>query len=158
MNFDIEEVKEFIKNSSESSSIYIGADSQRFKKKVGKERKWYARYSTVVIIHHDSCKGAKVFGKIDVEPDFEQNLSKPFTRMWNEMIRASDIVKELEEVIGNRRIEIHLDINPNKDHGSNVAYQAAKGYIMSMHGFEPKFKPAADSFAASCAADRMGML
>lgn len=164
-NFDIEEVREFIKNSSSESKIYFGCDSERFKKKILVKEKtktskavyryeWMARFSTVVVIHHDGCKGAKIFGKLDTEPVDDGNPSRPFNRMWKEVEYVSNLVQECEDVLEGKHFHIHLDINPNKDEGSNVAHGAAKGYIYSMHGIEPTFKPAA--FASTCAADRMG--
>lgn len=151
MSFDIEEVKRFINESSSETAIYIGSDSERFKK----NGKFHARYSTVVVVHRDGNKGAKIFGRIDVEPDYDFKQNRPALRMMNEVYRASGLYLELEEAIGNRHFEIHLDINPEVVHGSNVALSQAIGYIKGMHGIMPKIKP--EAFAASSAADRMGI-
>lgn len=165
-NFDIEEVKAFIKDSSPESKIYFGCDSERFKKRVlvtpkTKTQKavykyeWMARFSTVVVIHKDGNHGAKIFGRLETENVDDGNPSRPFNRMWKEVEKVSELVQECDEVLVGKHFHIHLDINPNKDEGSNVAYGAAKGYIYSMHGIEPQFKPQA--FASTCAADRMGL-
>lgn len=55
-------------------------------------------------------------------------------------------------VLGYTEIEIHLDINPNKEHNSSLVVQQAVGYIKGVCMVEPKVKPLA--FAASAAADR----
>ena len=55
--FDIEEVREFIRNSSETSKIYIGADSECYR---NKDKIWYADYTVAVVIHKDGNKGGKV--------------------------------------------------------------------------------------------------
>lgn len=160
-NFDIEEVKEFIENSSTESRIYFGCDSERFKKRTNQIKdgkpvfEWYARFSTVVVIHKNGKNGAKIFGKLETEKVDDAMPSKPFNRMWKEVEKVSELVKECEDVLVDKHFSIHLDINPNKDEGSNVAYSAAKGYIYSLHGIEPEFKPQA--FASTCAADRMGL-
>jgi len=46
----IEEAKELIATSSPQSSVYIGCDSIRYRK----NNQWYAKYSTVIIVHMDS--------------------------------------------------------------------------------------------------------
>lgn len=154
MNFDLEEVKKFIAASSDETKIYIGSDSERYKIKRGPNKGWYARYSTVVIVHRNGKNGAKIFGRIDNEKDYDKKLSRPAMRMMNEVYRASALYLELEDSIGYKDFEIHLDINPSVMHGSNVAMGQAMGYIKGMHGLTPKIKP--EAFAASCAADRMG--
>lgn len=150
MEFDIEKVKEFIRNSSKETKIYFGSDSERFKKK-GKR---FARFSTVVVIHRDGKHGAKIFGKIDVEEEFDSKVSRPVLRMMNEVYKVSSLFLELQDVIEDRKFEIHLDINPNIIHGSNVALSQAIGYIKGVHGITPKVKP--EAWCASTAADRMG--
>jgi uncharacterized protein len=147
-NFDIEEVRTFITNSSETSKIYIGSDSIRFKK----NDIWYAEYATVVVIHKDGNKGGKIFGRLDIERDFDQKKDKPKNRMMNEAIRAAQLYLELEEAIEYRDCEIHLDVNPDEKHGSNVALKEAIGYVRSMTNVTPMVKP--NAWCASFAADR----
>lgn len=144
----LEEVKEFIAQSSESTKIYFGADSSRFKSK----GKWHANYTIVVVIHKDGCKGAKVFGYSETEPDYDKKFNRPSFRMLNETYKVSELFLALTDFIGNREVEIHLDINPNEMHGSSCALHQAIGYVKGMCGIEPKVKP--EAFAASYAADR----
>jgi len=108
--FNLEEVKDFIKNSSESTSIYIGADSERYR---GRDDLWYADYTVAVVVHMDSSRGCRVFGKISSERDFDKRHDRPSYRLMNEVYRASEMYIELFEVIGNRHCEVHLDINPD---------------------------------------------
>lgn len=142
---DIEEVKEYIRNSSDQSSIYIGCDSKRF----GKKDKRFVAYVCVVLIHLDSKHGAKMFSFEKVERDFG-NLRQ---RMVNEAIMACEIGYEVRETVGDRVFEIHLDINPDKRHKSSVAVKEASGMVLGMFGSSPKIKP--EAFAASTAADKL---
>ena len=144
---ELEEIKDFISNTSEDTKIYIGTDSQR-------KRKGKTRYASVVIIHYDGNKGSKVFGTIDVEKDVREKLSRPFNIMMTETYKTCDLYKELEEIIGLRHCEVHLDVSPDKKFGSNVALSSAVGYVQGVIGVTPITKPASDSFAASCCADK----
>jgi predicted RNase H-related nuclease YkuK (DUF458 family) len=148
--FDIEEVKKFIRNSSTISNIYIGADSERYR---GRDDKWYAEYTVAIVVHLDGSRGCKVFGKVSSERDYDKRHDRPAYRLMNEVYRASEMYLELFEAIGDRHCEVHLDINPNEMHGSSCVIQQATGYIRGMCGFAPKVKP--EAFAASYAADRL---
>ena len=141
-----EQAKEAILNSSESSSVYIGADSIRFKKKDGR---WYAKYSTVIILHMDSKHGAKIFHR-NVELADYGNMRQ---RLITEAGFAIEAASEIVDVIGKRHMEIHLDINPNPKHKSNVAVKEALGYVKGTTGLDAVIKP--HSFAATHAADHV---
>ena len=52
------EVKHFLENTSPESSVYLGCDSMRLKKRGN----WFALYTVVVVVHKDSKHGAKLFG------------------------------------------------------------------------------------------------
>ena len=148
--FDIEKVKEFIRNTSTTTSIYIGADSERYR---GRNDQWYADYTVAIVIHLDSSRGCKVFGKVDTERDFDNRHDRPATRLMNEVYRAAQMYLDLIDVIDDRHCEVHLDINPDEMHGSSCVIQQATGYIRGMCGFAPKVKP--EAFSASYAADRL---
>jgi len=147
---NIDEVREYIANSSESTSIYIGADSERYR---GRDNQWYADYTVAVVIHIDGSRGCKVFGDIVTERDYDKRHDRPAYRLMNEVYKASAMYLELFEAIGDRHVEVHLDINPDELHGSSCVIQQATGYIRGMCGFAPKVKP--EAFAASYAADRL---
>ena len=147
---ELETIKAFIKNSSESSRIYLGADSHRFKKN-GVQ---YARHTVCVVVHKDSSNGAKIFGYNEVEKDLDHDQSRPFQRMITETEKVIELFKALEDTIAGREVEIHLDINSIDSCGSYVAMGSALGYVQGMTGITPKFKP--EAFAASHCADRGG--
>lgn len=149
---ELEKVKKFIADSSKESRLYFGADSEKFKIK----GKWHAKYTVVVVVHKDGCKGAKVFGYSETEPDYDKKFSRPAYRMMQETYKVSELFLALTDYIGKRDVEIHLDINPDIMHGSSCALHQAIGYIKGMCGIDAKVKPHA--FAASYAADRAGNL
>lgn len=141
----IEEVKEYIRNCSKESSIYIGCDSKRF----GRKNKRFVAYACVVLVHLDTKHGAKMFKFEKVERDYESLRQ----RMMNEAIMACEVGYEVRECCGDRTFEIHLDINPDKRHKSSIAIKEATGMVLGMFGQDAKVKP--DAFAASTAADRL---
>lgn len=139
----IEEAKQAILDSSKESSVYIGCDSIRFRK----NKMWYAKYSTVIIVHMDSKRGCKLFHSSVDMPDYG-NLKQ---RLLTEVQMAVATATEVIDVLGDRHMEIHLDINPNPKHKSSVAVKEALGWVKGSLGFEAKIKPS--SFAATHAAD-----
>ena len=140
----LDKAKAAIAASSKESSIYVGGDSIRFKK----HGRWFARYATVVIIHIDSCRGGKIFHFADVQPDYGNMV----VRLQTEVMYTVNLVMELLEVIGDRHMEIHLDLNKSPKHKSFAAVQQALGYVRGMvPGVDVRIKP--DAFAASHAAD-----
>jgi hypothetical protein len=148
--FDIDEVRKFIQNCSESTSIYIGADSERYR---NRNDLWCADYTVAIVIHLDSSRGCKVFGEVSTERDYDNRHDRPALRLMNEVYRAAEMYLKLEDVIGDRHCEVHLDINPDMIHGSSCVVQQAVGYIRGMCNVTPMVKP--EAFAASYAADRL---
>lgn len=146
---DLDEVKKFIREQSPSTKVYIGADSVRFKM----NGKWYAEYTLAVVVHVDGCHGCKIFGDIDHELDFDQKKNKPAMRLMNEVYRVSALFQSLADVLEDRYVEVHLDINPDEKYGSSCVVQQAIGYIKGTCNVVPMVKPKA--FAASYAADRL---
>lgn len=134
---------EAIINSSSDSSVYVGCDSVCFKK----HGIWYARYATVVIVHHATRHGASIYHNVEVMPDF-RNIKM---RMMNEVMFATNAALEIVDFLEGRHMEIHLDINPNPRHKSNVAMKEAIGYVLGNTGLQPMLKP--DAWAASHASD-----
>ena len=146
---DLNKVKEFINAQSPSTKIYIGADSERFKMAC----KWYADYTVAVVVHIDGCHGCKIFGEVSRDLDFDQKKNKPSMRLMNEVYKVSDLFQSLADVLEDRYVEVHLDINPNEMYGSSCVVQQAIGYIKGTCNVVPMVKPKA--FAASYAADRL---
>jgi len=153
MTFDIEEVRQYITNSSMQSKIYIGGDSERIKLPNGK---WVADYATVVVIHIDGKHGAKIFGEVTREPDFDHKIARPSLRLMNEVYKVADLYYKLADSIGSRMAEIHLDLNPDERHGSSCVVTQAVGYILGTCNIKAQVKP--NAFAASIAADRFKAL
>lgn len=148
-NFNLEEVKEFISAQSEETKIYLGADSERLKIK----GIWYADYTLAVVVHIDGEHGCKIFGHIVRERDFDQKKNKPSMRLMNEVYKVSDLFQSLSDVLEDRYVEVHLDINPDLRYGSSCVVQQAIGYIRGTCNLDPHIKP--NAFAASYAADRL---
>ena len=148
-NFNLEEVKEFILAQSEETKIYLGADSERFKIK----GVWYADYTLAVVVHIDGEHGCKIFGDVIRERDFDQKKNKPSMRLMNEVYKVSELFQSLADVLEDRYVEVHLDINPDLRYGSSCVVQQAIGYIRGTCNLDPHIKP--NAFAASYAADRL---
>lgn len=146
---DLKEVKEFIKSQSPTTKIYIGADSVRFRM----NGKWYADYTLAVVIHIDGRHGCKIFGEVQRELDYDHRKSKPAVRLMNEVYKVSELFQSLIDVLEDRHVEVHLDINPNEKFGSSCVVQQAIGYIKGTCNVIPMIKP--NAFAASYAADRL---
>jgi len=150
MNFDIKYIKKFIKNTSESTSIYIGSDSiipKRIKNKMGF---WQVRYVTAVIVHYDSCKGGKIFH--EVKHNVTRYRPKMKERLLTEVRYSVECALLLVKSTGNRNFEVHLDINPNPKTGSAIAVKEAISWVISQ-GLNVKVKP--NAFAASAVADNI---
>lgn len=137
--------KEAITESSLESGVYIGCDSKRRKK----HGKFYATYATVIIVHKDSKHGGKLFYFIEQKPDYG-NMRQ---RLIEEVTYAIRAGLEVVDLIGDRKFEIHLDINPSPKHKSSCAVDEARGYVFSTFSMPPVLKP--DGFAATHAADKL---
>lgn len=146
---NIDEVKQFIEEQSPQTKIYIGADSERYRK----EGKWYADYTLAIVIHIDGCHGCKIFGEVQTEIDYDNKANKPALRLMNEVYKVAELYHKLVDAIGDRQVEIHLDINPDEHYNSSVVIQQAVGYIRGTCNVIPMVKP--NAFAASYAADRL---
>jgi predicted RNase H-related nuclease YkuK (DUF458 family) len=146
---DIDEVKAFIEAQSPETKIYIGGDSERFL--IGDV--WYADYTLAIVVHINGNNGCKLFGEVQRERDWDQKKSKPRMRLMNEVYKIAELYLKLHDVLEDREVEVHLDINPNEMHGSSCVIQEAVGYIRGMCNVVPMVKPKA--FAASYAADRL---
>lgn len=149
---DIDEVKRFIEKQSANSKIYIGGDSE----KVCVNDIWYADYTLVVVIHIDGKHGCKVFGEVQRERDFDNKRNRPRMRLMTEVMKVAELYLKLHEVLEDRDVQIHLDINPSEMYGSSCVINEAIGYIRGTCNVVPLVKPQA--FAASYAADRFKSL
>jgi predicted RNase H-related nuclease YkuK (DUF458 family) len=147
--FNIEEVKDYIRQCSPETKIYLGADSER----INVAGKWYADYTLAIVVHIDGKHGCKIFGDVQRERDWDQKADKPALRLMQEVYKVSDLFHELAEVLEDRHVEVHLDINPSEKYKSSQVVQQAVGYIKGTCNIDALVKPQA--FAASYAADRL---
>ena len=145
---DLEEVKRFIESQTPETKIYIGCDSERIKV----NNKWFADYILVIVVHINGNNGCKLFGEVQRERDWDQKASRPNTRLMTEVYKVSELYLKLAEVLEDRHVEVHLDINPDEQHGSSCVISQAVGYIKGVCNVIPFVKP--EAFAASYAADR----
>ena len=143
------EVREFIEAQSPETKIYIGCDSERMKI----NKIWYADYILAIVVHINGNNGCKLFGEVVRERDYDQKQSKPRYRLMNEVYKVSELYLKLADVLIDRDVEVHLDINPNEMTGSSCVINEAIGYIKGTCNVIPLVKPQA--FAASYAADRL---
>ena len=149
---NLSEVRRFIEATSQETRIYIGADSERYRKR----NLWWADYAVAVVVHYDGKHGCKVFGNVTTEQDWDSRKDRPTVRLMKETILAAQLYLDLTEAIGDRYFEVHLDINQDEVHGSSAAMNQAVGYVRGMCGIDPKLKP--EAFAASNAADRLSQI
>lgn len=145
---NLEEVKAFIDAQTPATRIYLGADSERF----NQNGVWYADYILAIVVHINGNNGCKIFGEVQRERDYDQKQSRPRFRLMNEVYKVSELYLKLADVIGDREVQVHLDINPNEMHGSSCVVNEAIGYIRGTCNVIPLVKP--NAFAASYAADR----
>lgn len=149
---DINQVKEFIQQQGPGTRIYLGADSVRYRFR----RVWWAEYTVAIVVHVNGNNGCRIFGEVTRERDFDQRVDRPSMRLMNEVYRVSEMFQRLATVLADREVEVHLDINPNEQHGSSCVIQQAIGYIRGTCNVIPMVKP--NAFAASYAADRLRSL
>lgn len=148
-HINVDVIKQFVDACGTGTKVYLGADSIRYREK----GIWYAEYTVAVVIHINGNNGCKIFGEITRERDYDHKLNKPAMRLMNEVYRVSEMFQRLAPVMGDFPVEVHLDINPNEEHGSSCVISQAIGYIRGTCNVIPLVKPQA--FAASYAADRI---
>lgn len=146
-SLDIVGLLSAIRESGPDSKIYIGADSQAFRDK--KTKKDYYVMVTGVIIHFDGCRGGKMFKEIIVKPDPNRSMR---ARLLDEVSHICQVGMKIVDHIGDRTLEIHLDVNPDEKEGSNVVFREAVGWLTGVFGFQPVVKP--EAFASSTLADK----
>ena len=144
---DYEALREFISESSLASSVYIGGDSKTFKR----DGERYCAYCVSVIVHKDSKHGGKAFHQILIENDYG-DVASPRARLMNEVYKVVEVATNIVDAIGDRKFEIHLDVNPDKKFKSNTAMNEACGLIKGCFNIEPKIKP--EAWAASTISDK----
>lgn len=127
-------------------TVYVGSDSEQFMR--------FTQYATVVVFRHASNGAHYIFYREKVK-----RVKDLFTRLWGEVDRVLTVgiylEKELEGFYQRsnsveKLVELHLDLNPNPLHKSNIVFNAGVSTLKG-YGFRVKCKP--EAWAASCAAD-----
>ena len=147
--FSIEEVKEFLLTQGPDTKVYLGADSER----VRVNGVWYADYALAIVVHINGNNGCKIFGFVERELDYDHKKSKPAMRLMTEVYKLSNLFQEMADVLEDRHVEVHLDLNKSDEFGSSCVVQQAIGYIKGTCNMVPMVKPNAP--AASFCADRL---
>jgi predicted RNase H-related nuclease YkuK (DUF458 family) len=149
---NIEDLEKYLSTQGPDTKIYMGADSER----INIDGKWMTDYLLSVIVHEDSKHGAKIFGEIHREPDYDKNLSRPRMRLMNEVSKICELYLKIEHLIEKFPVEIHLDVNPLPQYGSSCVASESVGYVKGMTGIDAKIKK--ESWAATNAADSLKRL
>ena len=128
-------------------NVYIGGDSVKFKRK----GQWWAKYTIVFIVHINNANGGKIFHYSVTEPVYDKTIDKPRMRLMTEVYKIVECYLAFGELLEDRNVELHLDINSDQMHNSNLVVSEALGYVKGMTGLNAKIKP--DAFAAAHAGD-----
>jgi predicted RNase H-related nuclease YkuK (DUF458 family) len=142
-NEKINNLKDYILNylnNNPEVKLYIGTDSQR--KKGGK-----ITYISTICFRHIG-KGVHIIHKKYVGK-FTKDL---FSKLWKELEFSIEIANEINKYIDRNEITIDLDLNSLKKWESNVAHDAARGYVIGL-GYNVRTKPY--GWAASRASDHL---
>ncbi len=142
----IENAREAIRASSKESTIMVGCDSDRFKK----NGQWHIKFAVVIIIHKDSRHGAVIHHHVETVRDYSNSLKQ---KLMMEVQYAITAGLAIVEDVGDRKFQIHLDLNGNPKHKSNAVVKEACGYVRGTFGFDAHIKPVAP--AASYAGDHL---
>ena len=141
-------IEQYLNDMPANSSVYIGADSVKFKRK----GVWWARHTVAFIIHIGSKHGGKIFHTTSVERDYDPKKEKPRMRLMNEVYKGVEVYLQFAELLEDLPVEIHIDVNPDEKFNSSIVLREALGYVKGMTGLDAHAKP--DSWAASHAGDR----
>ena len=147
--FDVNEVKSFLAKQGPNTKVYLGADSERIRI----NGVWYADYALAVVVHINGQHGCKIFVYVQRELDYDHKKSKPAMRLMTEVYKVSELFQEMQDVLEDFHVEVHLDLNKDDVHGSSCVVQQAIGYIKGTCNMTPMVKP--DAPAASFCADRL---
>jgi predicted RNase H-related nuclease YkuK (DUF458 family) len=130
-------VKEYLKKYP-NVELFIGTDSQ-------KRRRRKVSYVTTICFRHPG-DGVHILHYRKVE-SYKKDL---FSKLWKEVELSIETASMIKDVVDN--LTIDLDLNSLKKYESNVAHDAAKGYVIAM-GYGVRTKPT--GWAASHAADHL---
>jgi len=119
--------------------VYVGTDSADRIDTV---------YVSVVVFRHPNNGAHVIFRK-----EHEKKSPDLFTKLWREVEKTSVLAHYIRDILPeNKILTVDLDLNSLSRHASNIAHDAAKGYMIGQ-GFNVRTKPQAHS--ASRAADHL---
>ena len=146
----MEAVKACIAAQGPDTKYYLGSDSCRFRK----NGQWWAEYTLCLVVHVNGRNGCKVFGESTIERDYDQKKNKPAMRLMNEVTKLAEFFHRLEHLLQDAYVELHVDLNKNKEHGSSCIVDEALGFLRGSCSVDvvscKPFSP-----AASFVADRL---
>jgi predicted RNase H-related nuclease YkuK (DUF458 family) len=148
----IEDMVNLLIQLDPETKVYLGCDSER----INIRGTWFADYAAVVVVHIDGKHGCRIFGEVTRERDYDQRKNKPAMRLMNEVYKVSALFQKLADVLEDRDVEVHLDLNPDELYGSNCVIAQAIGYIKGTCNVVPMVKPSA--WCSSFAADRFSRI
>lgn len=149
----IDEIKDYL--SRVNGGVYIGCDSvlnKRFNLKTQRYEKW-ARFAVVLVVHIDNSRGCKIFNYIESERVYDTKMGKPTLRLMTEVYKSVDCFMALNDILQDREVEIHLDVNSNESHASNAIAKQAIGYVKGVTNLNALIKP--NAWAGSSSADHV---
>ena len=149
---DFHEVESFLQKCGPKTCLYLGCDSRVY---YTSARQRMVSYTTAIVIHIDGQHGGKLFYENSTEPDRTLDRKKPSMRLMTEVYKVSELYLNMIDNVDScidKDIELHLDLNKNKNAKSSKIINEAIGYIKGTCFIEPVLKP--DSWCASTVADR----
>lgn len=150
MKMDMAEVEAFIKTQGPDTKYYLGADSCRFRK----NGVWMAEFTLCLVVHMNGRNGCKVFGESSIERDYDQRKNRPSMRLMMEVTKLAEFFHRLEHLLVDKYVELHVDLNKNKEHGSSCVVEEALGFLKGSCNVDVvACKPVA--LSASFCADRL---
>lgn len=130
-------------HTKKNGKVYIGSDSFLWKK--------FCVMSSVICLHgaeNEKGGGNYFFTRSNYKRTDFPNLNLRITQEASESIA---LALEITEHIPDARVEVHLDINPDKRAATNKLVDNLTGYVKAS-GLDCKIKP--DAWAASAIADK----
>lgn len=146
----IEDLIDLLSSLNQDTKVYFGCDSSRYQK----NGDWWAKYTTVAIVHKNGNNGCKIFENTSHERDYDTKKGRPALRLMKEVFKVAELYDQLAPFVDGYDIEIHLDISRDPKRGSSCVAQQATGYISGITQIKPKLKP--ESWCASRGADGIG--
>lgn len=125
---ELEEIKTYIKNSTEISPVAVGCDANY----AGKN----TLFALTVGIHIDGKHGSKIFRK-RVKETRRMGLRE---KLWREVTMVLELAQIIHPICGKRDFHVDLDLNPDEKEASNVIIKEAKAMVES-YGFKVRVKP-----------------